>query len=87
MAELVILSWRDIPAQVVVKQGRRSAKRELSKRFIEAIDRAARLLAAAERPVIVAMSGVGIAVPGGAAAKRNAVPLGPVMVNRPPFRR
>ncbi len=41
MAALVILSWRDIPAQVVVKAGRRSAKRELSKRFIEAIDRCA----------------------------------------------
>ena len=41
MAELVILSWRDIPAQVIVKAGRRSAKRELSKRFIEAIDRVA----------------------------------------------
>ncbi len=41
MADLVILSWRDIPAQVVVKAGRRSAKRELSKRFIEAIDRVA----------------------------------------------
>ena len=41
MADLVILSWRDIPAQVLVKQGRKSAKRELSKRFIEAIDRVA----------------------------------------------
>ena len=41
MADLIVLSWRDIPAQVVVKAGRRSAKRELSKRFIEAIDRVA----------------------------------------------
>lgn len=41
MADLIILSWRDIPAQVLVKQGRKSAKRELSKRFIEAIDRCA----------------------------------------------
>ena len=41
MADLVILSWRDIPAQVVVKAGRKTAKRELSKRFIEAIDRVA----------------------------------------------
>ena len=41
MAQLVILSWRDIPAQVLVKSGRKSAKRELSKRFIEAIDRVA----------------------------------------------
>jgi hypothetical protein len=41
MAELVIVSWRDIPAQVIAKAGRRTAKRELSKRFIEAIDRVA----------------------------------------------
>ena len=41
MPRLVILYWRDIPSQVIVKAGRASAKRELSKRFIEAIDRAA----------------------------------------------
>jgi hypothetical protein len=41
MADLVILSWRDIPAQVIVKKGRQSAKRELSLRFTEAIDMAA----------------------------------------------
>ena len=42
MAERVVLFWRDIPAQVVVKAGRtRSAKRELSRRFIETIDRVA----------------------------------------------
>ncbi len=38
MADLVIVSWRDIPAQVIVKAGRKTAKRELSRRFIEAID-------------------------------------------------
>ena len=41
MANLPILYWRDIPAQVVVKAGRTSAKRELSPRFQEAIDMAA----------------------------------------------
>jgi hypothetical protein len=41
MADLVILYWRDIPAQVIVKKGRQSAKRELSLRFTEAIDMAA----------------------------------------------
>lgn len=41
MADLVIVFWRDIPAQVIVKQGRKSAKRELSLRFTEAIDMAA----------------------------------------------
>lgn len=43
MAERVILYWRDIPAQVIVKAGRRQAKRQLSQRFQEAIDRAAML--------------------------------------------
>jgi hypothetical protein len=41
MASLTILYWRDIPSQVIVKGGRSSAKRELSKRFIRAIDLAA----------------------------------------------
>lgn len=41
MASLIILYWRDIPAQIIAKAGRSSAKRELSKRFIEAIDRCA----------------------------------------------
>ena len=41
MASLTILYWRDIPSQVIVKAGRSSAKRELSERFIRAIDAAA----------------------------------------------
>ena len=41
MAELSILYWRDIPAQVVVKAGRRSAKIVLTQRFEQAIDAAA----------------------------------------------
>ena len=41
MAELIVVSWRDIPAQVIVKAGRRTAKRPLPERFQEAIDRAA----------------------------------------------
>jgi hypothetical protein len=41
LAELVIVSWRDIPAQVIARAGRKTAKRELSTRFIEAIDMAA----------------------------------------------
>jgi hypothetical protein len=36
-----IICWRDIPAQVVVKRGRESAKVQLSARFQEAVDRAA----------------------------------------------
>ena len=41
MASLIIISWRDIPAQVVVKRGRETAKVQLSPRFQEAVDRAA----------------------------------------------
>jgi hypothetical protein len=41
VAERIIVYWRDIPAQVIVRDGRRAEKRELSKRFIEAIDRCA----------------------------------------------
>jgi hypothetical protein len=41
MADLLIVYWRDIPAQVIVKKGRVSAKRQLTERFEKAIDRAA----------------------------------------------
>ena len=41
MARLTIVYWRDIPAQVIVKAGRNSAKRQLTERFEKAIDRAA----------------------------------------------
>ena len=41
MATLTIISWRDIPAQVVCKKGRETAKVQLSQRFQEAVDRAA----------------------------------------------
>jgi hypothetical protein len=41
MAQRFIVYWRDIPAQVIVRRGRQSEKRELPERFIQAIDRAA----------------------------------------------
>jgi hypothetical protein len=41
VASLIIISWRDIPAQVIVKRGRETAKVQLSHRFQEAVDRAA----------------------------------------------
>ena len=41
MAELIVVYWRDIPAQVIVKAGGKTAKRELPERFEQAIDRAA----------------------------------------------
>ena len=41
MAQLIVVYWRDIPAQVIVRQGRVMAKRQLTERFEKAIDRAA----------------------------------------------
>ena len=41
MPELIIVYWRDIPAQVIVKSSRTTAKRQLTDRFQEAIDMAA----------------------------------------------
>lgn len=41
MASLIVISWRDIPAQVIAKRGREAAKVQLSARFQEAVDRAA----------------------------------------------
>lgn len=38
---VVIVYWRDIPAQVIVGKGRRAAKVQLPERFEQAIDRAA----------------------------------------------
>ena len=40
MANLIIISWRDIPAQVIVKRARETAKVQLSQRFQEAVDHA-----------------------------------------------
>jgi hypothetical protein len=48
MANRIIVYWRDIPAQVIVKKGRTTAKRELSLRFTEAIDMCAMRTGAAE---------------------------------------
>lgn len=55
MAQLLIVSWRDIPAQVIVKSGRRNqAKRELSLRFTEAIDMAAMRVGASDSEAYLA---------------------------------
>ena len=54
MASLTILYWRDIPSQVIVKSGRKSAKRELSERFIKAIDAAAMRAGASETDAYLA---------------------------------
>lgn len=41
MANVTIVYWRDIPAQIIVGKGRRGAKAQLPERFEQAIDRAA----------------------------------------------
>jgi cvfA/B/C family virulence factor len=41
MAKLICIYWRDIPAQVVGRKGRKNIKQFLAPRFAEAIDRAA----------------------------------------------
>ena len=41
MADVTVVFWRDIPAQVIVGRGRRAAKVPLPERFEQAIDRAA----------------------------------------------
>jgi hypothetical protein len=41
MAQVTIVYWRDIPAQVIVGKGRAAVKLALAERFEQAIDRAA----------------------------------------------
>jgi hypothetical protein len=41
MPEVTIVYWRDIPAQVIVGNGRRASKQPLTERFETAIDRCA----------------------------------------------
>ncbi len=40
MAKLKIVYWRDIPGQVVIREGRRSTRIRLPARFMRAIERA-----------------------------------------------
>ena len=54
MADLVIVYWRDIPAQIIVRKGRQNAKRKLSLRFTEAIDMAAMRTGASETDAYLA---------------------------------
>lgn len=41
MADLTVIWWRGIPAQVVAREGRTTARAQLTNRFQEAIDMAA----------------------------------------------
>jgi len=41
MAKLITIWWRDIPMQVIAREGRQTEKRVLDKRFQFAVDKAA----------------------------------------------
>jgi len=41
VAQLKVVYWRDIPGRVVIREGRRSTRLNLSARFMHAIERAA----------------------------------------------
>ncbi|MGL4440646.1 MAG: virulence factor [Bosea sp. (in: a-proteobacteria)] len=63
MPDLTILYWRDIPAQVIARAGRSAARRELSRRFTEAIDMAAMKSGAKDSDAYLAEWRRGAAVP------------------------
>ncbi|MGY6707259.1 MAG: virulence factor [Rhizobiaceae bacterium] len=63
MADLTIVYWRDIPAQLIVKKGRASARRELPVRFIEAIDMCAMRVGARDSDAYLAEWRRGEAIP------------------------
>lgn len=54
MVEVVVVYWRDIPAQVIVGKGRRGAKKQLSERFEQAIDRCAMKIGAKDADAYLA---------------------------------
>ncbi len=54
MAQVTIVFWRDIPAQIIAGKGRRAHKIQLSERFEQAIDRAAMKIGAAEADAYLA---------------------------------
>ena len=54
MPQLVIVYWRDIPAQVIVGKGRQAAKSVLPDRFEQAIDRCAMKIGAKDQDAYLA---------------------------------
>jgi len=54
MADVTIVYWRDIPAQVIVGKGRRGAKHPLPERFEQAIDRCAMKIGARDSDAYMA---------------------------------
>lgn len=54
MAEVTVVFWRDIPAQVIAGKGRRGAKVQLTERFEQAIDRCAMKIGAKDADAYLA---------------------------------
>lgn len=54
MADVTVVFWRDIPAQVIVGKGRRGAKVQLPERFEQAIDRCAMKIGAKDADAYLA---------------------------------
>jgi hypothetical protein len=54
MAEVTVVYWRDIPAQVIVGKGRRGSKVQLTERFEQAIDRCAMKIGAKDADAYLA---------------------------------
>lgn len=54
MPDVVVVYWRDIPAQVIVGKGRAAAKVKLTERFEQAIDRCAMKIGARDADAYLA---------------------------------
>ncbi|MEO8243909.1 MAG: virulence factor [bacterium] len=54
MAEVTIVYWRDIPAQIIVGKGRSGTKVKLTERFEQAIDRCAMKIGAKDADAYLA---------------------------------
>jgi hypothetical protein len=54
MAEVTIVFWRDIPAQIIVGKGRRALKKPLPERYEQAIDRCAMKIGARDSDAYLA---------------------------------
>ena len=54
MPDVVVVYWRDIPAQVIVGKGRAASKAKLTERFEQAIDRCAMKIGARDADAYLA---------------------------------
>lgn len=54
MVDVVVVYWRDIPAQVIVGKGRAASKVQLPERFEQAIDRCAMKIGAKDADAYLA---------------------------------